>query len=286
MSFFADASQLGFNAKTLADWPSSANPGDVDDALNQLADRLADIDLSGDDRAVLKTNSSGTTAWVQVSAITDSLIYYDVSGSDWAGLAVSGSAAAPRIVGNVGSGITILSPLNVRDNFLVKDADDSTVTVTNSTSWTTAYSHALEGGFLANNGAVRFVVLGKYNNGSGSNARLKFRVTYGSTTMFQSGNGPALSSDSTDHAWMIVGHLASQSSESSQLLTGLYNLTYESNAPSSGYGGHEGTPVTGVFGGTASEDSSGQLTLDIELAHSAAHASLTWNSYFGAVLLA
>jgi hypothetical protein len=51
-----DASAITFTPATNADWNSSTDPGDVDNALDQLAERVTDLESGGTGREVLTAN--------------------------------------------------------------------------------------------------------------------------------------------------------------------------------------------------------------------------------------
>jgi len=59
-----DATDLTYAPSTLADWNGAADPGDVDDALDQLAERTKDLEAdgtngTGTDQALIRRNGTG-----------------------------------------------------------------------------------------------------------------------------------------------------------------------------------------------------------------------------------
>ncbi len=160
------------------------------------------------------------------------------------------------------------------------------MSVVNSSAFTTAYSVSIPGGNLGTNRKIEFFLEGTYLNNSTSNKRLKVKIIYGSTTLIQTANSDTLASDNTSHHWRLNFTLQANAATNAQRGSGQLVLVFEANAPTTGIGGMESTPNLGTFAGTSTEDSTGDLTLDIQLAHNVGHVNLTWTCEYGSCHLA
>jgi len=91
-----DSDDVTYTPTTVADWDGSADPGDVEQALDQLAERVKDIELAGaviadGDKGDITTSSSGavwtidndavTYAKIQNVSATDRLLGRDTAGA-------------------------------------------------------------------------------------------------------------------------------------------------------------------------------------------------------------
>lgn len=60
---FPDASWITFTAAVPADWDGGVDPGDTDDALNQLAERVKDLEVSPGDASTVTYTPADAADW-------------------------------------------------------------------------------------------------------------------------------------------------------------------------------------------------------------------------------
>ena len=83
-----DASVITFTPTVLADWDGDADPGNVDDALDQLAERVDDVEAAGGGTAIWDTDHD-TGIQVEEAADED-IIRFDIAGTEQMTLAALG----------------------------------------------------------------------------------------------------------------------------------------------------------------------------------------------------
>lgn len=124
-----DAGDITYTPGVLTDWDSDADPGDLDDALDQLAERVDDNEILS--AAHGPSQHTEGTAW--------RLVYQDASGdeqeivlgADGTFLESNGASAAPAFRAVVAADLsdfdaTAVSAVGTDDAYLKNDANDET----------------------------------------------------------------------------------------------------------------------------------------------------------------
>jgi hypothetical protein len=233
-------------------------------------------------RELVKSNATGVVGFIQAGGVADNFIYYDNSIGDWASLnAVTGGVLG----GNASNEMASLTRVELRDLSLTLDEDTTTVTHNTSTAFADAYAFTLPADHLETDRCIHMYATGDYSNGGASASRLKFRITYGGTTIHDTGNSASITNDGNTYIWHVHIFLSGNASTSAQRLHGQWTLTKDGNAPASGTGyfANGADVLMSNFAGTAVEDSTGALDLDFKMRHTVSHASTQWQFYYGFV---
>lgn len=154
----------------------------------------------------------------------------------------------------------------------ILDRDTTPVSVADTTDETSVYSHSIVAGVLGATGGIRLSLAGSYANNSGGNKNLILRVKLGVTTVFTS----TLSSIPTSGSyrkwsldiWFLNSAVGAQRWGAKCCLSfpGADDLVIAATDTSKAY--------VGAGSKASAEDTSGALTLDVTVQHSAAHAGL------------
>jgi len=163
------------------------------------------------------------------------------------------------------------------------DVQSNILSIASSSAEETLYTYTLGGGTLGANGAVQLFLNCDHLNNSGANRSLTLRVKYGATTMHDSNTGsvfPVLASRRP--VWLVLV-LSAESATGTQNLIGLWAHHNTASAPTSGTGSIGGTPIFGVFGGSASEDSTLNKALTVTAQHSFSSSSLVLRRQYAAL---
>ena len=86
-----DASVITYTPTTTADWDGSTDPGDVDNALDQLAERVTDIEAGGTGREILVANR---TYYIRTDGSDSNNGLSNTSGGAWLTIAHANSVIA------------------------------------------------------------------------------------------------------------------------------------------------------------------------------------------------
>lgn len=97
-----DAADVTYTPAVLTDWDGDADPGDVDEALDQLAERVDDLEGSGHAAVTM----SGTPDYITLSGqdIVRGLVDLATTGAPWTGADVTG--VLPVANGGLGSNLS------------------------------------------------------------------------------------------------------------------------------------------------------------------------------------
>lgn len=135
------------------------------------------------------------------------------------------------------------------------------------------YSYDVPAGLLQTKGALLVLIGGKYKNNTGSTQTLTIKAYYDDTVMFQHGTGALTSANQGGFTmWFVFGNVGATNS---QKIAGLI-FAGAALAPTVGYGGF-GLNSGGPFGGTAAEDSTKKLNLNVTAQWSVADANATFS---------
>lgn len=158
----------------------------------------------------------------------------------------------------------------------VLDKAATPTTVSNTTTETTIVSHTIPAGTLGLSNIIRIEIGGSCVNNSGGTPNLTLKFKYGSTVVYGDAANSIPSNSRTRGIRIFFDLVNNGSSESSQVGTGLIVLGSVSSADT-GYGNINGTGVQGhdVVGGTASEDSTTDLDLEVTAQWSTAASTIT-----------
>ena len=138
------------------------------------------------------------------------------------------------------------------------DVEATDVTITNTTIETSIYSFSIPANELGTENRIRLVVLGQVNKGAGAGS-FTLRFKYGATTL--TSQSITVVSNATNEPYFIEGFLVGDDATNAQL--GGTRTT------------RDATGVDIIFG-TAAEDSTGALTLDLTVQLNAAAVGFTF----------
>lgn len=159
-------------------------------------------------------------------------------------------------------------------NVMILDRDLSQVEIVDDSDETAIYSHSIPAGALGAIGGVRLTLSGDYLNNSGSSRNMVIKVKLGSTTVLTSTSFSAAPT-ANRREWQL-DILLLNSAVSAQKVTASFLMSDED---ASNFHIHNSVAtagdMAGVGLGSASEDTSGALTLEITMKHSTAHANLS-----------
>lgn len=148
--------------------------------------------------------------------------------------------------------------------------------VVNSSSEESVYSHSIPANTLGSDGGFRLTLGGDYFNNSGATRTLVIKVKLGATTVFTSNAFNLLAVATHRRGWHLEVLCMNASAAVQDWLTWLGispAVTNSLKVMNIGAGSDSVTIGEGV--GTSTEDTTGALTVDVTMQHSAAHASLS-----------
>lgn len=158
-------------------------------------------------------------------------------------------------------------------------AGSTTAVIDNSAAETSIFSGTIPANTLGTSGAVRVILSGQVLNDSGASQGYTLRVKYGATTMYaDASNTTIIGNSSTRRTWRMEFTLFSDGTTGTQRVEGLIGPFGAAAAATTGYGDLAASasinPVP--IGGTSSEDSTADKTLDITIQLTTANASFEW----------
>lgn len=169
----------------------------------------------------------------------------------------AGVATTERIF----SALRVAQAITAQTEFSVLDRDSTTVSVNTTTVETTVYSFSVPADTL---GTDKFIILkmaGTFQNNSGGSRLTTIRFKYGSTTF----TAPARTTAGPASAEGFEGSFYITADGATNVQRGWMNLSIENDTT-----GHVGW----IGGGTAAEDSTGALTLEVTVQHNFSSGSL------------
>jgi hypothetical protein len=172
----------------------------------------------------------------------------------------SGSATDGQVLTADGSGGAAFETRGLLD-LVVAETE-----VVNTTDWTAIYSKSIPANTLGSGNGVQLTLVGSLLNTSGAQRYTQYRVTYGSTIIAAAWQGEDAANSATRYGETLEVELWADGGTAAQ----------EAFARSLSSGSVFGTQGGGAQAeqiGTATEDSTGALTLLVECSHEVAHAS-------------
>lgn len=146
------------------------------------------------------------------------------------------------------------------------------VTIGNTVTETAIVSRQIDANSLGTTGIIRFRICGNVLQNSGTQTGT-LKVKLGATTLYN-GVTPAFSANATRRGLVIEGTIHNQGATNSQRLTGSLFIG-NPTAPTTGIGSFATTmPISGIFGGTSTVDTTANQTLEVTWTHSVANASV------------
>lgn len=164
-------------------------------------------------------------------------------------------------------------------------AGTSTEVINNTIDITTVYGPTVPANTLSTNLGVRLLAFGTLTNVTGSNQTLTLTIRYGTTVMYAD-TTPNIGSSGTARPWRVELHLFGDGATNAQRLEGAFTIGPAASA-TTGYGDLAGTPIIfnfAPFGGTAAEDSTGALALDVRMTLSTNSTNYTVTRHKGVLL--
>lgn len=160
---------------------------------------------------------------------------------------------------------------------LIATTTASTTNITSSVTETSIFSFTLPGGTLGTQGAVLIRLYGQYTNNTAANQTVTIKFKYGTTTIFAATTG-AISTSANARSWYLEFVLFADNSATAQRMGGSAGYIGVASAPTTGYGAISGTIGNSAHfvGGSASENSANDLTVDVTITLSTATATATW----------
>jgi hypothetical protein len=228
------------------------------DNLSASVDPDADDDTTdGYQVGSLWRNTSGSTTWQCFSNADGAAVWREVGGSGggWASSVLTVSTTPASVISN-------------------------------SNTITTVFSASVPGGTLrsgSNDRGVEINTHGVLTNVTGSNRTLVITVRYGSTVMWADTTAN-IGSSATARVWTLRARLYGAGGSSAQVLVVEDFTIGPAAAADTGTGDIGGSPVTFFSGkgyGTATEDSTGDLNLEVRMTLSVADSSYTVTRNFG-----
>lgn len=169
-----DADDVAYTPTTLADWDGGADPGDVAPALDQLAERVTDLEAGGGSGTVTSVDASGGVQTASGSAIT-----------------TTGTIRAANVV-NAQSGTSYA---------VVAGDRGKRVTFSNASSIAATIAQAGTAGFEDG----YFVYLENIGAGAVTLTPATSTVNGAATLVLQSGYGAILWSDGANYSALVIG---------------------------------------------------------------------------------
>lgn len=163
---------------------------------------------------------------------------------------------------------------------LIIDRETNVVVSTSTALFNVAGLFSIPANVLGTERAVAFKIYGDYVNNSGSNSRIKIRIIVGSTIVYDSGNSPAISSEAETKGWELDGMVWADGATNAQRVGFKWKLSDAGSAPSTGYGVMDNASIGVEGGGTAAEDSTESMIVQIQLRHTTADANITWQAFY------
>jgi len=148
--------------------------------------------------------------------------------------------------------------------------------IANSTSRTTVYSFTVPADTLSTNKMIRMTLFAIYLNSSGSSRNYTLYVKYGGTEIYED-TSPAIGTDADKSAILATLYLMGDGATNAQTGGGYWSHQTGTGSIAVGLGqfGSDG-PAMGIGWAEAlAEDSTGDLTFDIAIAHSHADANIS-----------
>ena len=190
------------------------------------------------------------------------------------------AVSTKEVVGRASGSLTTLDGPAFRDALLTLDRDVSTITLTNSSTQTTIYAPSIPADTLGTDRSVIAHIWGTYNNDTGGNRQLDWRVELGGTGIIATASGPNLATSSNDRVWHLCCEVNADGATNDQNVW-LQMTVAQAQNQTTGVGGSSNRYwLGGMWQGDAAEDSTAALTLDIQMRHTTAHASLTYSKLF------
>jgi hypothetical protein len=166
------------------------------------------------------------------------------------------------------------------DKITVPDVASAENDIVNTTTETSVYSYSIGANVLGADGAVRLTMHGDYKNDSGSAQTFTLKVKFGSTTMFEDVSASIPDFGASRLPWWMQLVLANKNATNSQTFGSQYMLTSIGAGTGVGRIDTDELYFHGGPQGSASEDTTGALTLDITITHAAAHADLSYRRHW------
>ena len=145
--------------------------------------------------------------------------------------------------------------------------------ISNTTTETSLMSVTISGNDLDTNNFVHVVLFGDFHNATGVSRSITVRLKYGSTTLVTAISGASSSANTNTMKFDAI--MKADNSDSAQQATAVQGI-YTDGGTGSDWDGEQGT---------AAEDSTGDLTLDITAELSVASANLHFTTVGGYIKL-
>lgn len=252
---------------------------------NEIGVNTDDSSIEKDGTGNLQVKAAGVTNAMLAGSIADSKLSQITTVSKVSGAALTSLASIPAGAGqvpiaNMATGAPTGSKFVRDDGVLAVPAgsgagvatinyvkaltsDQSSTAVTNTVAETTIYTYSVAGGVLSTDKGIHFVVKGTYQNNSGGNKTLTFRVKYGATTICARASGN-IGTHASAGVFFLEGYILARGATNSQY--GFMRCSLETGANAT---------VEWSDRGSASEDSTGALDLVVTVQHSAASAQIS-----------
>jgi len=157
----------------------------------------------------------------------------------------------------------------------VIDRDAASLEIVSSTSETSIYSFSVPANTLRTDRSLRVRIVGSLLNNTGSGQQFTVRIKLGSTTLYADAS-PAVPTSATRYGFDFNIILTNQESEAIQTLGGFLYMGNQGATTGIGDMGTDETPAHTAIGGSATEDTTTNLTFDVTIQLGASSANLSW----------
>ena len=198
-------------------------------------------------------------------------------------LAVAGGGTgATTLTGFLqGNGTSPVTAVALNSVVTVLDRVVASLDINTTVTETSIYSFSVPGGTFSTNRMLRLNLICDYLNNSGTTKFFTFKVKYGGTTLY-SDTMNTIAANASRTPLYIVLLLAANNATNAQVLGGYINLSDPGGA-TSGIGDFADDEIMAhtAIGGSATEDSTGALTFDVTITHSASDINASFRRHVG-----